>query len=168
MKYKNSHTDQTNTCSKSTIETLEQGGRYVQQQNNIRTTSFNSIWFLYCKYFTRYSSASIVVSEQVNVWLEPVLWNSIYPRAERRHRSTVFFVIFEHNSHHFLVFLWLTLNTKIFIGRASSDYYNIYIMHYKLLNRFFFQSIKRCCEAHVQAKKIRIGISRKEAFLCYF
>ena len=139
MKYKNGHTDQTNTCSKPTIETLEQGGRYVQQQNNNRTTSFNSIWFLYCKYFTR---ASIVVFEQVNIWLGTVSWNSIYPRAEQRHRSTVFFVIFEHNSHHFLVFLWLTLNTKIFIGRASSDYYNIYIMHYKPLNRFFFSKYK--------------------------
>ena len=30
LKYKNGHTEQTNTCSDSTTETLEQGGKYVQ------------------------------------------------------------------------------------------------------------------------------------------
>ena len=30
LKYKNGHTEQTNTCWNSTIETLEQGGKYVQ------------------------------------------------------------------------------------------------------------------------------------------
>ena len=30
LKYKNCDTEQTNTCSNSKIETLEQGGKYVQ------------------------------------------------------------------------------------------------------------------------------------------
>ena len=59
----------------------------------------------------------------------------LYPRAERRHRSTVLFVKSEHKSHHFLVFLLLTYNS---------------LLPYKLLHRFF---LKRCCQVHVQAKK---------------
>ena len=47
---------------------------------------------------------SLLLSLNVNVYLEPLLWISIYPRAERRHRSTVFIVNSEHNSHHFLAF----------------------------------------------------------------
>ena len=78
-------------------------------------------------HFTRYASISVIVFEHVNVCLEPVSWISIYPRAERCHCSTVFFVNSAHNSHHFLVFLLLTLNRKIFIGRASSDFHTISI-----------------------------------------
>ena len=38
---------QTNTCWRSTIETLQQDVKYVQSQCLIiRTTSFNSFWFL--------------------------------------------------------------------------------------------------------------------------
>ena len=62
--------------------------------------------------------------------------------------------------------LLLTLNRKIFIWVASSDYetISIYIE--------FFQTIKRCCQVHVQAtlllKIINIGMFQKEAICCYF
>ena len=55
---------------------------------------------------------------------------------------------------------------KIFVWIASSDYetISIYID--------FFQTIKRCCQVHVQAtslfKIMRIGIFQKEAIFCYF
>ena len=66
--------------------------------------------------------------------------------------------------------LLLTLNRKIFIWIASSDYetISIYID--------FFQTIKRCCQVHVQAtlffKIISIGMFQKEAIfvtvrVCY-
>ena len=62
--------------------------------------------------------------------------------------------------------LLLTLNRKIFIQIASSDYETISIY----IN--FFQTIKRCCQVHVQAtllfKIISIGMFQKEAIFCYF
>ena len=94
-------------CSNLTIKTPE--------RRHWTCSYFFTINFTY---FTRYSSIFIVVF---------LSWISIYPRAERCHCSTVFFVNSEHNSHHFLVFLLLTLNRKIFIGRASSDFDTISI-----------------------------------------
>ena len=60
----------------------------------------------------------------------------------------------EHNSHHFLVFLLLNLNWKMFIGTASSDYDTISI--YCIINSHihFFQTIKRCCQVHVQVTSL--------------
>ena len=61
--------------------------------------------------------------------------------------------------------LLLTLNRKIFIQIASSDYetISIYID--------FFQTIKCCCQVHVQAtllfKIISIGMFQKEETFCY-
>ena len=61
--------------------------------------------------------------------------------------------------------LLLTLNRKIFISIASSDYetISIYID--------FFQKIKRCCQVHVQAtllfKIISNEMFQKEAIFCY-
>ena len=64
------------TCSKSTIETLEKGVKYVQiNHKDIKTTSMTSFWCLYCwllTYFTPFSSVSIVDFEQVNV-----SWNTL-------------------------------------------------------------------------------------------
>ena len=42
-------TEQTNTCSKTTIETLEQGGKYKFKVKNkdIRMTSLTQFWCLY-------------------------------------------------------------------------------------------------------------------------
>ena len=57
--------------------------------------------------------------------------------------------------------LLLTLNRKKFIWVASSDYEAISICIE------FFQTIKRCCQVHIQAtllsKKISIGMFQKEA-----
>ena len=62
--------------------------------------------------------------------------------------------------------LLLTLNRKIFIWIASSNYEN------KSIYIDFFQTIKRCCQVHVQAtslfKIITIGMFQKEAIFCYF
>ena len=72
----------------------------------------------------------------------------------------------KHNSHHFLVFLLLTSSSKMFIWIASSDYdtISIYID--------FFQTIKRCCQVHVQVtslfKKISIGMLKKKQFFVTF
>ena len=62
--------------------------------------------------------------------------------------------------------LLLTLNRKIFIWVAPSDYETIstYID--------FLQTIRRCCQVHVQAtllfKIISTGMFQKEAIFCYF
>ena len=62
--------------------------------------------------------------------------------------------------------LLLTLNRKIFIWIASSNYEN------KSIYIDFFQTIKRCCQVHVQAtslfKIISVGMFQKEAIFCYF
>ena len=61
--------------------------------------------------------------------------------------------------------LLLTLNRKIFIWIASSNYEN------KSIYIDFFQTIKRCCQVHVQAillfKMISIGMFQKEAIFCF-
>ena len=62
--------------------------------------------------------------------------------------------------------LSLTLNRKIFIPIASSNYETISI------DIDFFQTIKRCCQVQAQAtllfKMISIGMFQKEAIFCYF
>ena len=45
-----------------------------------------------------------------------MLWISIYSRAERRHRSTVFIFNFEHISHLVLVLLLLILSMYLIAG----------------------------------------------------
>ena len=61
--------------------------------------------------------------------------------------------------------LLLTLNRKIFIWIASSNNEN------KSIYIDFFQTIKRCCQVHVQAillfKMISIGMFQKEAIFCF-
>ena len=42
-----------------------------------------------------------------------MLWISIYLRAERRHRATVFIVSFKHISHLVLLFLLLILSMHL-------------------------------------------------------
>ena len=63
-------------------------------------------------YFTCYCRVwvCIVDFEQENVCEEPVLWISIYPRAEQRHHFIVFIFNFEHISHLVLVLLLLILS----------------------------------------------------------
>ena len=60
----------------------------------------------------------------------------------------------------------MTLNRKIFIWIASSDYATIFIY------MDFFQAKKHCCQVHVQAtslfKKISIGMFNKEAISSHF
>ena len=60
--------------------------------------------------------------------------------------------------------LLLTLNRKKFIWVAFSDYETTSICIE------FFQTIKRCCQVHVQAtllsKKLSIGMFQKEAIFC--
>ena len=62
--------------------------------------------------------------------------------------------------------LLLTLNGKLFIWIASSDYESISIYI------DFFQTIKHCCQVHVQAtllfKMISIGMFQKKVSFCYF
>ena len=58
--------------------------------------------------------------EQENVCLEPLLWISIYPRAELRHPSTVFISNFEHISHLVLVLLLLILSMYLIVGFDAS------------------------------------------------
>ena len=66
-------TQLTITCSKATIETLEQGVNMVKVNNkSTRTTPLTSFWcfyFLLSTYFTPFSSVYIVDFEQVNVVL---------------------------------------------------------------------------------------------------
>ena len=52
-----------------------------------------------------------------------MLWISIYSRAERRHRSTVFIFNFEHISHLVLVLLLLILSMYLIAGFDTS-YFN--------------------------------------------
>ena len=58
------------------------------------------------------------------------------------------------------------LNRKMFIWIAPLDYETISI------NIYFYQTIKRCCQVHVQAtslfKIISIRMFQKEATFCYF
>ena len=65
--------------------------------------------------------------------------------------SNVFNVNSEHHSHHFLVFLSLNLYRKMFIGTACSDYDTISMYYIINFHKIFFQTIKRCCQVHVQA-----------------
>ena len=58
--------------------------------------------------------------EQENVCLESLLWISIYPRAELRHRSTVFISNFEHISHLDLVLLLLILSMYLIVSFDTS------------------------------------------------
>ena len=58
-------------CSKLTIKTPERGD-----------WSRSDVFIVNVTFFTCYSSASILDFEQVNISKEPVLWISIYPRAE--------------------------------------------------------------------------------------
>ena len=68
--------------------------------------------------------------------------------------------------HAIFEFLLLTLNRKIFIWIASSDYETISIY------KDFFQTIKRCCQVHVQGtllfQIISIGMFQKEAIFVTF
>ena len=52
----------------------------------------SDIFIVNFTYFTCYCRVRVCIVdfEQENVCKEPVLWISIYPRAEQRHRSTVF------------------------------------------------------------------------------
>ena len=73
--------------------------------------------FLFCDvftYFTRHCRVPIVDFEQENVCQEPVLQISIYLRADRRQRSTVFVFNFEHISHLVLVLVLLILSMYLF------------------------------------------------------
>ena len=58
------------------------------------------------------------------------------------------------------------LNRKMFIWIAPLDYETISI------NIYFYQTIKRCCQVHVQAtslfKIISIRMFQKEGTFCYF
>ena len=42
----------------------------------------SDVFIVNLAYVTRYSTASVVDFEQVNVSLEPIFWIPIYPRAE--------------------------------------------------------------------------------------
>ena len=58
------------TCSKSTIETLGKGVKYIQSQHWIHQSSMTTFWCFYCWlwiYFTSFPSVSIVDFEQVHV-----------------------------------------------------------------------------------------------------
>ena len=63
---------------------------------DVSTTAFCWIYCWFWTYSTPYSSVYIIKFEQVNVYLKPVLWHSIYTRAERDHPSTVVSVNFEY------------------------------------------------------------------------
>ena len=69
MKYKKVHTEQTNTCSKTTIETLEQGGKYKFKVKNkdTRMTSLTPFW---CLYFMMSLHISHVIVESLFVDFE--------------------------------------------------------------------------------------------------
>ena len=63
------HTEQTNTCSKTTIETLEQGGKYKFKVKNkdTRMTSLTPFW---CLYFMMSLHISHVIVESLFVDFE--------------------------------------------------------------------------------------------------
>ena len=82
------------------------------------------------------------------------------------HPSNVYILNSEHNSHYFLVFLWHTLNRKIVIWIASSDYNKISLYIY------LFQAIKRCYQVPAETtsllKKLRITMFKKEVIFVTF
>ena len=61
---------------------------------------------------------SIVLVDSANIYLFKVNKRN----TQSLGRSNVFLVNSEHNSHHFLAFLLLNLNRKMFIGTAVSGY----------------------------------------------
>ena len=69
MKYKKVHTEQTNTCSKTTIETLEQGGKYKFKVKN-KDTRMTSLTPLGCLYFMMSLHISQVIVESLFVDFE--------------------------------------------------------------------------------------------------
>ena len=73
-------TQLTFTCLNSTIETLEQGVKYVNNEST-RMTSKTLFWCIYCQlwtYFTPFSCFSIVNLEQVNVSREWIFGGDLF------------------------------------------------------------------------------------------
>ena len=93
---------------------------------NIGTTSLTTFPWIHRQlwtYSTPYSSVYIVKFEQVNVYLKPVSWQSIYTWLERDHRSTIVNVNFEHMTpcvstvdfgHVFIFWVWCFNNSIVF------------------------------------------------------
>ena len=122
-------------CSKITIKTPE-------RRHEPRCDAF----IVNFTYFTCYSSVSIVDFEQVNVCQEPVLWIYIYPRAERRHSTTVF--IFQ-ISHLVLIFLLLILSIYLIAGFDISYFRRFQIkMNPSFMAYSFLQKISTKWNAH--------------------
>ena len=74
-------------------------------------------------YFTRYCRVPICWFWAGKCLLGAHVTNLIYPRAEWRHRSTVFIFNFEHISHLVLVLLLLILSMYLIAGFDTS-YFN--------------------------------------------
>ena len=74
-----------------------------------------------------------------------------------RRRSNVFILTSEHNSHHFPV--------SIADFKQKKVYLDSFYLH------SFFQTIKRCCQIHLQAillfKIIGIGMFQEEFFVTF-
>ena len=99
----------------------------------------SDVFIVTISHFTRHcrGRVSIVDFQQENVCQEPVLQISISPRAERRHRSTVFTFNSEHNSHLALVLLLLILRMYLIAGFDISNFSRFYI---KINSSFIFYS----------------------------
>ena len=90
----------------------------IKTQGRRRWPRYDAFIVNFTSYFTCYCRVRVCIVdfEQENACEEPVLWISIYPRAEQRHRSTVFIFNFEHFSHLVLVLLLLILSMYLIAG----------------------------------------------------
>ena len=86
------------TCSKSTLETLEKGVKYVQNCKKIHRNGVSPILHFYTPWKLQKTFGFLTFSGEYRNWA--LDWR----------RSGVFIVNFEHISHLFLLFLLLTLN----------------------------------------------------------
>ena len=83
----------TNICTRSVIETLVQGAKFIQTRRYHYQDAI--IDFVLVSSLLTCSSVFIADFEQAKDCWKSLLWHSIYIGAERRHRSTVGIVNFE-------------------------------------------------------------------------
>ena len=84
---------------------------------------------------------------------------SIYPRAEQRHRSTVFIFNFEHISHLVLVLLLLILSMYLIAGLDISYFSRFYInMNSSFIVYSFLERISTKWNAHAIASSSKQDI----------
>ena len=79
-------------------------------------TPFWCLYFMMSLHISHVIVESLLLILSRNMFARAHVTNLIYPRAERRHRSTVFTFNFEHTSHLVLVLLLLILSMYLIAG----------------------------------------------------